>query len=57
VSLINSAYRLSGKDPLSLVDDGSRVVIDKPLTSATVGRTKRSTRAAGIVRRRSGAAR
>ena len=50
VSLINSAFRLSGQDPLSLVDDGSRVLVDNTLTSATIGRMKRLGRAA--VRRR-----
>ncbi len=55
VSLINSAFRLSGHDPLSTVDDGSRVLTDKPLTSATVGKRKRLGRA--TVRRRSGSAR
>jgi GH15 family glucan-1,4-alpha-glucosidase len=56
VSLINSAFRLSGKDPLSFVDESPRVVTDNStLTSATVGRAKRLGRAA--VRRRSGAAR
>ena len=29
VSLINSAFRLSGRDPLSLADDGSRLLVDK----------------------------
>ena len=47
VSLINSAFRLSGKDPLSLVDDGSRILVDTPLTSATVGKAKRSGRGTG----------
>ena len=55
VSLINSAFRLSGKDPLSVVDEGSRVIVDTPLTSATVGKTKRSGRS--TVRRRRGASR
>ena len=55
VSLINSAFRLSGQDPLSLVDDGSRVLVDNTLTTDTIGRMKRLGRVA--VRRRSGAAR
>jgi GH15 family glucan-1,4-alpha-glucosidase len=55
VSLINSAFRLSGRDPLSLVDDGSRVVVDKTPTTDTIGRAKRFGRAA--VRRRGGVAR
>ena len=29
VSLINSAFRLSGRDPLAPVDDGSRLIVDK----------------------------
>jgi GH15 family glucan-1,4-alpha-glucosidase len=55
VSLINSAFRLSGRDPLSLVDDGTRIVVDTTLTAETVGRAKRFGRAP--VRRRHGAAR
>jgi GH15 family glucan-1,4-alpha-glucosidase len=55
VSLINSAFRLSGRDPLSLVDDGSRVVVDKTPTTDTIGRAKRFGRAA--VRRRGGVVR
>jgi GH15 family glucan-1,4-alpha-glucosidase len=55
VSLINSAFRLSGRDPLGLVDDGARLVVDNMLTSDTIGRAKRFRRAA--VRRRDGAAR
>jgi hypothetical protein len=55
VSLINSAFRLSGRDPLSLVDDGTRIVVDTTLTNETVGRAKRFGRAP--VRRRHGAAR
>ena len=50
VSLINSAFRLSGRDPLGLADDGSRVLVDNTLTSATVGKMKR------LVRRRTGRA-
>jgi GH15 family glucan-1,4-alpha-glucosidase len=57
VSLINSAFRLSGNDPLSFVDDGSRVLVDTPLTSVTAGKAKRSGRGTGTVRRRKGAAR
>ena len=57
VSLINSAFRLSGKDPLSFADEGARVLVDTPLTSATVGKAKRSGRATATVRRRKGAAR
>jgi GH15 family glucan-1,4-alpha-glucosidase len=57
VSLINSAFRLSGKDPLSFVDDGARVLVDTPLTSATVGKAKRPGRGTSTVRRRKGAAR
>jgi len=41
VSLINSAFRLSGRDPLGLVDDGSRLLVDNALTTETIGRTKR----------------
>ena len=55
VSLINSAFRLSGRDPLSLVDDGSRILVDNTLTTPTVGKMKRLGRVA--VRRRAGAAR
>ena len=55
VSLINSAFRLSGQDPLSLVDDGSRLLVDNTLTTETIGRMKRLGRVA--VRRRTGAAR
>jgi GH15 family glucan-1,4-alpha-glucosidase len=55
VSLINSAFRLSGMDPLSMVDDGSRLLIDNTLTSATVGRMKRLGRVA--IRRQTGAPR
>jgi GH15 family glucan-1,4-alpha-glucosidase len=55
VSLINSAFRLSGSDPLALADDGSRVLVDNTLTSATVGRMKRLGR--GAVHRRTQAAR
>jgi GH15 family glucan-1,4-alpha-glucosidase len=55
VSLINSAFRLSGRDPLSLADDGTRVVVDNTLTDETIGRVKRVGRAP--VRRRHGAAR
>jgi GH15 family glucan-1,4-alpha-glucosidase len=55
VSLINSAFRLSGQDPLSLADDGSRVLVDNTLTTDTIGRMKRLGRVA--VRRRAGAAR
>ncbi len=55
VSLINSAFRLSGSDPLALADDGSRVLVDNTLTSATVGRMKRLGRVA--VHRRTQAAR
>ena len=53
VSLINSAFRLSGKDPLGLADDGSRVLVDNTLTTATIGRMKHLGRVA--VKRRSGA--
>ena len=45
VSLINSAFRLSGRDPLGLVDDGSRVVVDTTLTNESIGRVKRFGRA------------
>jgi GH15 family glucan-1,4-alpha-glucosidase len=45
VSLINSAFRLSGTDPLSLVDDGSRLVVDSTPTTDTIGRAKRLSRA------------
>jgi hypothetical protein len=55
VSLINSAFRLSGNDPLALADDGSRLLVDNAITSPTVGRMKRLGRVA--VRRRAGAAR
>jgi GH15 family glucan-1,4-alpha-glucosidase len=55
VSLINSAFRLSGTDPLSLVDDGSRLVVESTPTTDTIGRAKRLGRA--VVRRRAGAAR
>ena len=55
VSLINSAFRLSGRDPLGLADDGSRVLVDNTLTSSTIGRMKHLGRTA--VRRRTGAAR
>ena len=55
VSLINSAFRLSGRDPLSFADDGSRVLVDNTLTGATIGRMKHLGRVA--VKRRSGAAR
>jgi GH15 family glucan-1,4-alpha-glucosidase len=55
VSLINSAFRLSGQDPLKLVDDGSRILVDNTLTSPTVGKMKRIGRVA--VRRRTGSAR
>ena len=55
VSLINSAFRLSGNDPLAVADDGSRLLVDNAITSPTVGRMKRLGRVA--VRRRAGAAR
>src|SRR3984957_16450394 len=55
VSLINSAFRLSGSDPLALADDGSRVLVDNTVTSATVGRMKSLGRTA--IRRRAGVAR
>ena len=55
VSLINSAFRLSGRDPLSLADDGTRIVVDTTLTDETIGRARRFGRAQ--VRRRHGAAR
>ena len=55
VSLINSAFRLSGTDPLSLGDDGSRLVVESTPTMDTMGRAKRLGRA--VVRRRTGAAR
>jgi hypothetical protein len=55
VSLINSAFRLSGNDSLALADDGSRVLVDNTLTSATVGRMKRLGRVA--INRRAGAVR
>jgi hypothetical protein len=55
VSLINSAFRLSGNDPLGLADDGSRVLVDNTITSATVGRMKRLGRTA--IKRRAGAVR
>ena len=38
VSLINSAFRLSGQDPLELADDGSRVLVDNTLTRRPSGR-------------------
>ena len=55
VSLINSAFRLSGRDPLSLVDDGTRIVVDTTLTDETIGRAKRFGRAAGAPAPRGGA--
>ena len=55
VSLINSAFRLSGIDPLALADDGSRILVDNMLATGTVGRMKRLGRVA--VKRRAGAAR
>jgi GH15 family glucan-1,4-alpha-glucosidase len=55
VSLINSAFRLSGTDPLTPADDGSRLVIHESVTqSARDKRMKRLGRMA--VRRRLGAA-
>jgi hypothetical protein len=54
VSLINSAFRLSGTDPLTPADDGSRLVIHESVTqSARDKRVKRLGRMA--VRRRLGA--
>jgi hypothetical protein len=55
VSLINSAFRLSGTDPLGLADDGSRVLVDNTLTSPSSTRMKHLGRVP--VRRRTGAAR
>ena len=55
VSLINSAFRLSGHDPLSLGVDGSRLVVDNTLSDETIGRAKRLGHT--TVRRRHGAAR
>ena len=55
VSLINSAFRLSGRDPLVPVDDGSRLIVDESITQwARLQRMKRLGRIA--VRRRSGSA-
>jgi hypothetical protein len=54
VSLINSAFRLSGTDPLAPADDGSRLVINESITqSARDKRMKRLGRMA--VRKRLGA--
>jgi GH15 family glucan-1,4-alpha-glucosidase len=47
VSLINSAFRLTGTDPLGLVDDGSRLVVDSTVTTNSIGRAKRFGRASG----------
>ena len=56
VSLINSAFRLSGADPLAPADDGSRLIINESITqSARDKRLKRLGRLA--VRRRLGASR
>jgi GH15 family glucan-1,4-alpha-glucosidase len=55
VSLINSAFRLSGRDPLALADDGSRLLVDNPVSAAAMGRMRRLGR--GGPRRRTGAAR
>jgi len=56
VSLINSAFRLSGVDPLAPADDGSRLIMDESITkSARDKRLKRLNRMA--VRRRLGASR
>ena len=51
VSLINSAFRLSGSDPLSFADDGSRILVDN---TAHLGERRGMKRlwARGAVRRR-----
>ncbi len=41
VSLVNSAFRLSGADPLAVADEGLRVLVDNTITSPTVGRMRR----------------
>ena len=51
VSLVNSAFRLSGADPLAVADEGFRLLVDNTITSATVGRMRRLGRAA-VARRR-----
>ena len=57
VSLINSAFRLSGVDPLAPADDGSRLIMDESITkSARDKRLKRLNRMA-VRRRASGASR
>jgi Glycosyl hydrolases family 15 len=56
VSMINSAFRLSGRDPLAVADDGSRLLVDNAATSASLGRMRRLGRVA-LARRRAGAAR
>ncbi len=54
VSLINSAFRLSGKDPLVPVYDGTTTLMDKPLTAeTTMQRMKKLGRV--TVKRRTGA--
>ena len=56
VSLINSAFRLSGSDPLAPIFGGSRLIADQTISqTARLQRMKRLGRVA--VRRRSGAAR
>jgi len=57
VSLINSAFRLSGSDPLAPVYAGTRLIGDQAISMApTMQRWKRLGRV-GVARRRSGAAR
>ena len=46
VSLVNSAFRLSGADPLAVADEGYRLLVDNTITSATVGRMRRPGRVA-----------
>jgi len=56
VSLINSAFRLTGKDPLTPVYDGTATAIDtRPGMTPVMRHFKRAGR--GAVKRRSGAAR
>ena len=57
VSLINSAFRLSGSDPLAPVYAGTRLIGDRAISMApTMQRWKRLGRV-GVARRRSGVAR
>jgi GH15 family glucan-1,4-alpha-glucosidase len=57
VSLINSAFRLSGNDPLAPVYAGTRLIADQAISMApALQRWKRLGRV-GVARRRSGAAR